>query len=238
MLLLQQVVWTTTEVLVEHCHNQYISIATTEIRSVQYYPGHCQCYLLQASRIPPSGPLSGHHPAYQTAYFQQNVLHWSITQPVTSTHLFWYSVAKCWWRVQYSITKGVTVKPVLTDLWHGRPPVLKDHIFLAEQPPPPCTFQYNQTCHDARPPVLRQQFFYVQWGSLSRQILMYITSLGNTPTAAPYSKLPRLQQCVTDLSGVVTTAVDLYGGDGLPRRGQNSCVDQSTGSPGPLLEQQ
>ena len=37
------------------------------------------------------------------------------------------------------INNVVTVKPVLRDHCHERPPVLKDHTFLAEGP----TFQYN-----------------------------------------------------------------------------------------------
>ncbi len=41
----------------------------------------------------------------------------------------------------------VTVKPVLRDYWHERPPVLKDPICLAEEP----TFQYNWTCHRGQP---------------------------------------------------------------------------------------
>ena len=35
-----------------------------------------------------------------------------------------------------------TVKPVMKDHCHERPPVLTDHAFLAERP----TFQYNWTC--------------------------------------------------------------------------------------------
>ncbi len=52
-----------------------------------------------------------------------------------------------------------TVKPILRDHCHERPPVLKDHIFLAEGP----TFQYNWICHQ-RPPVLQDQWCG-QWGA-------------------------------------------------------------------------
>ncbi len=50
--------------------------------------------------------------------------------------------------------KPDTVKPVLRDHCHERPPALKDHTFLAEEP----TFQYNWTCHQ-RPPVLTDHIF-------------------------------------------------------------------------------
>ncbi len=46
-----------------------------------------------------------------------------------------------------------TVKPVLRDHCHERPPVLKDHTFLGGH-----TFQYNWTCHQ-RPPVLIDHIF-------------------------------------------------------------------------------
>ncbi len=38
-----------------------------------------------------------------------------------------------------------TVKPVLRDHGHERLPILKDHIFLAEEPTG--TFHYKLTCH-------------------------------------------------------------------------------------------
>ncbi len=47
-----------------------------------------------------------------------------------------------------------TVKPVLRDHCHNRPPVLKDHIFLAEG----LAFQCNWTCQQ-RPPALRDHIF-------------------------------------------------------------------------------
>ncbi len=65
-----------------------------------------------------------------------------------------------------------TVKPVLRDHCHDRPPVLKDHTFLAEGP----TFKHNWTYHQ-RPPVLTDHIFYFfcgQWGGLSRQVLLYL----------------------------------------------------------------
>ncbi len=46
-----------------------------------------------------------------------------------------------------------TVKPVLRDHCHERPPVLKDHIILAGP-----RLQYNRTCHQ-RPPVLTDHIF-------------------------------------------------------------------------------
>ena len=47
-----------------------------------------------------------------------------------------------------------TVKPVLRDHYHDRPPVLTGHTFEAERR----TFQYNWTCHQ-RPPVLKDHIF-------------------------------------------------------------------------------
>ncbi len=47
-----------------------------------------------------------------------------------------------------------TVKLVLRDHCHDRPPVLKDHTFLVEGP----TFQYNCTCHQ-RQPALSDHIF-------------------------------------------------------------------------------
>ncbi len=47
-----------------------------------------------------------------------------------------------------------TVKPVLRDHCHERPPVLTDHAFSVEG----STFQYNWTCHQ-RPPVLTDHIF-------------------------------------------------------------------------------
>ncbi len=47
----------------------------------------------------------------------------------------------------------ITVKPVLRDHCHERPPVLTDHAFSAGP-----TFQYNLTCHQ-RPPVLTDHIF-------------------------------------------------------------------------------
>ncbi len=61
-----------------------------------------------------------------------------------------------------------TVKPVLRDHCHERPPVLKDHQFGAES----STFQCKWTCHQ-RPPVLRDNIFCGQWGGLSRQVPLY-----------------------------------------------------------------
>ncbi len=57
-----------------------------------------------------------------------------------------------------------TVKPVLMDHCHERPPVLKDQIFLTKIP----RFHCNWTCHQ-RPPVLRDHF-YAQCDGLSRQV--------------------------------------------------------------------
>ncbi len=45
-----------------------------------------------------------------------------------------------------------------TDHCYERPPVLKDHILVAEGP----TFQCNWTCHQ-RPPVLRDHIFMANW---------------------------------------------------------------------------
>ncbi len=50
--------------------------------------------------------------------------------------------------------KSSTVKPVLRDHCHERPPFLTDHTFLAER----STFQYNWTCHE-RQPVLTDHIF-------------------------------------------------------------------------------
>ena len=57
------------------------------------------------------------------------------------------------WHTASAMSTG-TVKPVLRDHCHERPPVLKDHIIPAEGP----TFQCNWTCHQ-RPPVLRDNIF-------------------------------------------------------------------------------
>ncbi len=53
--------------------------------------------------------------------------------------------------------KSHTVKPVFKDQCCERPPVLKDHISLAEHN----TFQCNWTYHQ-RPPDLRDQIVYAQ----------------------------------------------------------------------------
>ncbi len=66
--------------------------------------------------------------------------------------------------------KYTTVKPVLTDHHHERPPVLTDHTFVTERK----TYRYisiqlnlpqETTCLD-RP------HFCAQWGGLSRQVLL------------------------------------------------------------------
>ncbi len=46
------------------------------------------------------------------------------------------------------------MKPLLRDHCNERPPVLRDHTFLAEG----LTFQHNRTCHQ-RPPVLTDHIF-------------------------------------------------------------------------------
>ncbi len=57
--------------------------------------------------------------------------------------------------IQYIVhVYNYTVKPVLRDHCHARPPVLTDHTMLAEGP----IFQYNWTCHQ-RPPVLTDHIF-------------------------------------------------------------------------------
>ncbi len=61
------------------------------------------------------------------------------------------------------ISAACTVKAVLKDRCHERPPVLKDQIFLAESH----TFQCKWTCHQ-RPPVLRDHIFVANRGSLTR----------------------------------------------------------------------
>ncbi len=60
-----------------------------------------------------------------------------------------FTPSPCWLMVLSS-----TVKPVLRDHCHEKPPVLTDHAFLAEGP----TFRYNLTCHQ-RPPVLTDHIF-------------------------------------------------------------------------------
>ncbi len=52
----------------------------------------------------------------------------------------------------------ITVKPVLRDHCHERPPVLTDHAFSAEGP----IFRYNGTCHE-RPPVLTDHIYVANW---------------------------------------------------------------------------
>ena len=49
---------------------------------------------------------------------------------------------------------SLSVKLIWSDHLHERPPVLKDHTFLAERP----TFRYNWACHQ-RPPVLTDHIF-------------------------------------------------------------------------------
>ncbi len=75
--------------------------------------------------------------------------------------LYWTGYCKQWilW----------TVKPVLRDHCHERPPVLTDHAFSAEGP----TFQYKWTCYQ-RPPVLTDHIFCGQWGGLSWKVLLYM----------------------------------------------------------------
>ncbi len=68
--------------------------------------------------------------------------------------------------------KGITVKPVLRDHCHERPPVLKDHKCFAESP----TFQCKWTCYQ-RPPVLRDHIFMANCGGLSRQVPLYLKLL-------------------------------------------------------------
>ncbi len=90
--------------------------------------------------------------------FHWDVLLWEETQwhliegdsdpPLCILHcIHWYFVPVC-----------STVKPVLTDHCYERPPVLKDHILVAEGP----TFQCNWTCHQ-RPPVLKDHIFMANW---------------------------------------------------------------------------
>ncbi len=65
----------------------------------------------------------------------------------------------------------MTVKPVLRDHCHEKPPVLKDHILLTEVP------QFNATepvTKDLSPGIDRLVvYFYGQWGTLSRRVLLY-----------------------------------------------------------------
>ncbi len=63
-----------------------------------------------------------------------------------------------------------TVKPVLIDHCHERPPVLTDHAFSAERP----TFQYNWTCRQW-PPVLTDHLCVAN--GLVFQDSLYCTSL-------------------------------------------------------------
>ncbi len=51
---------------------------------------------------------------------------------------------------RYVVARLNTVKPVLKEDYHKRPPVLKDHIFMAEGP----TFQYISTCHKWLPVLI------------------------------------------------------------------------------------
>ncbi len=57
------------------------------------------------------------------------------------------------------------VKPVLKNHGYERPPVFKDHIFVARRP----TVEPVAT-----PPVLRDQIWMPRESSLSRQVLRYI----------------------------------------------------------------
>ncbi len=60
-----------------------------------------------------------------------------------------------------------TVKPVLRDHCHERPPVLTDHTFLAEAP----TFQHNNLSPETT--CLDRLHVCGQWGGLLRQVLLY-----------------------------------------------------------------
>ncbi len=73
---------------------------------------------------------------------ENHSLQWSLSQRTHSS--------------EATLARGDTVKTILRDHCHERPPVLKDHTFLAERP----TFQYmyNWTCHQ-RTPVLKDHNF-------------------------------------------------------------------------------
>ncbi len=75
-------------------------------------------------------------------------------------------------KVNSAIIFAGTVKPVLKDHCHKRPPVLKDHKCFAESP----TFQCKWTCYQ-RPPVLRDHIFMANCGGLSRQVPLYLKLL-------------------------------------------------------------
>ncbi len=91
-----------------------------------------------------------------------------------------------WWEWLSWSTNYTTGKLVLREHWHGRPPVLKDQIFLAEGP----TFQCNWPCHQTRP-VLRDHN-YMASGVVFQDRFYYIALISDlgkfAQLAEPYTQ--------------------------------------------------
>ncbi len=74
----------------------------------------------------------------------------------------------CTWINTCTVYTVYTVKPVLRDHCHERPPVLKNHI-LAEG----CAFQCKSTCYQRPRDLSSETIFLWTMGGLSRQVLLY-----------------------------------------------------------------
>ena len=120
--------------------------------------------------------------SHASRYIKLKIFLLRHTQPISQTWFMIYMYSRlsvlrptttvCKW----SLMQCYTVKPILKDHCHERPPIMKDQIFLAEGQTFPCDW----TCLQ-RPPILRdhicmangvvfQDRFYCMAGGLKMQV--------------------------------------------------------------------